>query len=79
MIKNNLVVGSGEIADRVAARYSPYVAVLHREGKQCLGGAYGAGFRYALSRGYRQVTEALRIVWSLRFSPPSSVVHGARP
>jgi dolichol-phosphate mannosyltransferase len=48
--------GTGEIADRIAAR-EPRVHVLHRPGKQGLGKAYLAGFAWALARGYALVLE----------------------
>jgi dolichol-phosphate mannosyltransferase len=48
--------GTGRIADTFAARYGR-VDVLHRPGKQGLGAAYLAGFRYALERGYSQIIE----------------------
>src|SRR3989440_5972909 len=41
--------GTGQLADNLAARY-PALEVLHRTGKQGLGTAYVAGFRYALER-----------------------------
>jgi dolichol-phosphate mannosyltransferase len=41
--------GTGRLADDLAAGY-PTLAVLHRSGKQGLGTAYVAGFRYALER-----------------------------
>jgi len=48
--------GTGDLADRIAAA-EPRVSVLHREGKQGLGSAYLAGFRWALARGYGHVLE----------------------
>jgi len=48
--------GTGEIADRMA-QADPRVHVLHREGKQGLGTAYIAGFRYAMANGYARVCE----------------------
>jgi len=41
--------GTGRLGDELAARY-PSLQVLHRPGKQGLGTAYVAGFRYALER-----------------------------
>jgi dolichol-phosphate mannosyltransferase len=43
--------GTGEIADGLAAD-SDRVAVLHRAGKEGLGPAYLAGFRWGLEQGY---------------------------
>ena len=57
VVDDNSPDGTGAIADRLAARYAPYVAVLHRGGKQGLGTAYRAGFAYALTRGYPRVFE----------------------
>ncbi|MGO1736256.1 MAG: polyprenol monophosphomannose synthase [Leucobacter sp.] len=48
--------GTGVIADRMAAENSQ-VRVLHRAGKQGLGTAYVAGFRYALEHGYPLVAQ----------------------
>jgi dolichol-phosphate mannosyltransferase len=48
--------GTGAIADRLAAR-DPRIHVLHRQGKQGLGTAYIAGFRFAIERGYERVCE----------------------
>ena len=48
--------GTGEIADRLAAA-DAHVKVLHRAGKEGLGAAYIAGFRWALERGYEVVVE----------------------
>ena len=41
--------GTGELADTMAAR-EPRVSVLHRPGKEGLGVAYTAGFRWVLER-----------------------------
>jgi dolichol-phosphate mannosyltransferase len=43
--------GTGELADRMAAE-NARVHVLHREGKEGLGRAYLAGFRWGLERSY---------------------------
>lgn len=48
--------GTGRIADELAAHDSG-VDVLHRSGKQGLGSAYVAGFRWALDHGARVVVE----------------------
>ncbi|MBL8754882.1 MAG: polyprenol monophosphomannose synthase [Planctomycetes bacterium] len=48
--------GTGAIADRLAAA-DPRLHVLHRQGKQGLGTAYLAGFRFAIERGYERVCE----------------------
>ena len=49
--------GTGEIAEAIAAEDAERhgrvaVHVMHRAGKQGLGTAYVAGFRWALERGY---------------------------
>jgi dolichol-phosphate mannosyltransferase len=48
--------GTGRMADELAAA-SPHVHVLHRAGKEGLGRAYLAAFRWALDRDYRYVFE----------------------
>jgi dolichol-phosphate mannosyltransferase len=48
--------GTGSIADGLAAA-DRRIHVLHREGKQGLGTAYLAGFRFAFERGYARVCE----------------------
>ena len=48
--------GTGELADALAAA-SPRVHVVHRPGKQGLGTAYRAGFRWAIEHGYDYVFE----------------------
>ncbi len=49
--------GTGEEADRLAAERPAEVHVLHRAGKQGLGKAYLAGFRWALERGYDRIVQ----------------------
>lgn len=54
--------GTGELAERIAAsdeaeRGRRAVHVLHRAGKQGLGTAYVAGFRWGLERGYDVLVE----------------------
>ena len=56
IVDDNSPDGTGAIADEIAAR-DPRVTVLHRAGKQGLGSAYVAGFRYALERDYEAVFE----------------------
>jgi dolichol-phosphate mannosyltransferase len=48
--------GTGAVADRLAAA-DPHVYVLHRAGKEGLGAAYVAGFRWARDQGYDAVVE----------------------
>ena len=48
--------GTGEMADKLADA-DPAVHVLHRPGKEGLGAAYLAGFRWALERDYDAVVE----------------------
>lgn len=48
--------GTGAVADELAAA-DPQVHVIHRAGKEGLGAAYLAGFRWALDAGYDAVVE----------------------
>lgn len=48
--------GTGEIADRLAAE-DDHVHVLHRKGKEGLGAAYVAGFRWGMERGFDVLVE----------------------
>jgi len=48
--------GTGQVAEALAV-HDPAVHVLHRTGKQGLGSAYIAGFRWALERGYQVIVE----------------------
>lgn len=48
--------GTGELADKMAADDSQ-IHVMHRKGKEGLGAAYIAGFRWALERDYDVIVE----------------------
>ncbi|HOE61191.1 MAG TPA: polyprenol monophosphomannose synthase [Kiritimatiellia bacterium] len=48
--------GTGAVLDAIAAR-EPRVFVMHRAGKEGLGRAYIAGFKWALERGYELICE----------------------
>src|SRR3954453_3930052 len=56
VVDDNSPDGTGQVADALAA-LDPRVAVLHRAGKQGLGTAYVAGFKWALQRDYAFVFE----------------------
>jgi dolichol-phosphate mannosyltransferase len=56
VVDDNSPDGTGDLADALAAEDSR-VQVLHREGKQGLGTAYIAGFRWALERDYQRIFE----------------------
>ena len=56
VLDDNSPDGTGEVADRLAAA-DPKVRVIHRAGKEGLGAAYLAGFRWALDEGYDAVVE----------------------
>lgn len=56
IVDDNSPDGTGRIADEFAAA-DPRVGVLHRAGKDGLGSAYVAGFRWALARDYDIVFE----------------------
>ncbi len=62
--------GTGELADAMAAEDSR-IHVLHREEKAGLGGAYLAGFRWGLERGY-----ALLFEMDADFSHPPEALPG---
>ncbi|MCB9733865.1 MAG: polyprenol monophosphomannose synthase [Deltaproteobacteria bacterium] len=56
VVDDNSPDGTGALADELAAA-DERVHVLHREGKQGLGTAYIAGFRFALAKGYELIFE----------------------
>ncbi len=56
IVDDNSPDGTGQIADELAQKYSG-VHVIHRPGKQGLGTAYVAGFRYALEAGAGYIFE----------------------
>jgi dolichol-phosphate mannosyltransferase len=56
VVDDNSPDGTGKIADELAVR-NDWVHVLHRTGKQGLGAAYVAGFRWAAEAGYDVVVE----------------------
>jgi dolichol-phosphate mannosyltransferase len=56
VVDDNSPDGTGDIADKLALS-EPRLQVLHRKGKQGLGSAYVAGFKYALEKGYDYVFE----------------------
>ncbi len=55
-VDDNSPDGTGAIADKMADA-DPRIHVLHRPGKQGLGRAYIAGFRWALERDYKFIFE----------------------
>lgn len=55
-VDDNSPDGTGKIADEIAAA-NPRVHVMHRPGKQGLGRAYVAGFKWALEQGYTHIFE----------------------
>lgn len=48
--------GTGVLADAIA-RQEPRLKVLHRKGKEGIGPAYVAGFRWALAQGYDRIIQ----------------------
>ncbi|HYA44427.1 MAG TPA: polyprenol monophosphomannose synthase [Acidimicrobiales bacterium] len=56
VIDDNSPDGTGELADALASA-APRVHVVHRPGKQGLGTAYRAGFRWAMEHAYDYVFE----------------------
>lgn len=56
VVDDNSPDGTGELAEELA-KGNQRINVIHREGKQGLGTAYIAGFRWALERDYEYVFE----------------------
>ncbi|HVV24284.1 MAG TPA: polyprenol monophosphomannose synthase [Pseudonocardiaceae bacterium] len=56
VVDDNSPDGTGELADKMAEG-DDRVHVMHRAGKQGLGVAYIAGFRWGLERGYQVIVE----------------------
>jgi dolichol-phosphate mannosyltransferase len=56
VVDDNSPDGTGKIADELAAQH-PQIHVLRRAGKEGLGRAYIAGFKWALERGYEFIFE----------------------
>jgi dolichol-phosphate mannosyltransferase len=56
VVDDNSPDGTGRLADEMAAR-DPRIHILHRPGKQGLGTAYLAGFRWGLERDYEFIFE----------------------
>ncbi len=56
VVDDNSPDGTGQLADELAQR-EDWVHVLHRTGKEGLGAAYLAGFRWAREKGYDVVVE----------------------
>ncbi len=56
IVDDNSPDGTGEIADRMASE-NEKINVLHRPGKQGLGTAYIAGFKWALEHGFDYIFE----------------------
>lgn len=57
VVDDNSPDGTGAVADELATRHAPRVHVMHREGKEGLGRAYLAGFRWGLERRYGWLME----------------------
>jgi dolichol-phosphate mannosyltransferase len=56
VVDDNSPDGTGKIADELAAQH-PQIHVLHRAGKEGLGRAYVAGFKWALEMNYEFIFE----------------------
>lgn len=55
-VDDNSPDGTGHVLDEIAAQ-EPRVQVMHRAGKEGLGRAYVAGFKWALARDYELICE----------------------
>ena len=56
IVDGNSMDGTGKVADELAAKH-PEIHVLHEAGKNGLGRAYNAGFKWALERSYEFIFE----------------------
>jgi dolichol-phosphate mannosyltransferase len=56
VVDDNSPDGTGQVANDLAGKH-PQVHVLHRPGKEGLGRAYIAGFKWALHRGYEYIMQ----------------------
>jgi dolichol-phosphate mannosyltransferase len=56
VVDDNSPDGTGDLADKLAAT-DTHINVLHRAGKDGLGAAYIAGFRWAIDQGYDAMVE----------------------
>lgn len=57
IVDDNSPDGTGELADLLSQKYKNQVFVLHRGGKDGLGQAYIAGFKWALDHDYEIITQ----------------------
>jgi dolichol-phosphate mannosyltransferase len=57
VVDDNSPDGTGTVADELAKKYDGRIFVMHRPGKQGLGRAYIAGFKWALERPYEYICE----------------------
>ncbi len=57
IVDDNSPDGTGKIADKLAYQHKNHLFVLHRQGKEGLGRAYIAGFKWALERNYDNIIQ----------------------
>ncbi|WP_423224992.1 polyprenol monophosphomannose synthase [Candidatus Amarolinea aalborgensis] len=57
VVDDNSPDHTGEVADRLQQTHPRHLHVIHRPGKQGLGSAYRAGFRYALDQGAELIVQ----------------------